>query len=487
MAQEQSTRPNGDGQDELAYALVTPYSLHKSRTGGILARLLWANVKLVAARMYAPQPGSAFIRKYCDAIYDPEGEGIPLRYQKLLIRYVVENFGKPNTRGISNRLMLLVFRGPNAIEGISRAVGHITQDVRGDNVRGTFGDYIRDEPANVPQSPAYQQKHRLMERYPGLEDVDLPPRKGTFFEPGVLTGATEDVTEQHLKLFRDHAYSDGGFVLEALDRVNPHQMESSLVILKPESFRHRNPLPGNLIDFFARAGMFMTATKLLHLNVEDAREFYASKLPQFREQLKDMIGDEARRTVQKARRLADYGADRMDAPEDVACDPAKAIGLVKKVDELYNSREEPGELKETVADRMFEELSSRLKDLQPDSSFYDELTEDLKELNAQTEFKELIKYMTGRDPETGENLNPEEERVCLALLYSGDNALKRIRKRLKELREVYGQNALQNRAHASDPDEDPLKEMEVVGMPNTEAGRKATCDVEQVVTDFFGE
>jgi hypothetical protein len=58
--------------EELAYALITPYSLHKSRTGGIIARLLWANVSLVAARMYAPSPDGDFIQRYCDAIYDPE-------------------------------------------------------------------------------------------------------------------------------------------------------------------------------------------------------------------------------------------------------------------------------------------------------------------------------------------------------------------------------------------------------------------------------
>jgi len=487
MPETQKSPKPYDGTDELAYALVTPYSLHKSRTGGILARLLWANVKLVAARMYAPQPGSGFIRKYCDAIYDPDEEDIPLRYQKLIIRYVVENFGKPNTRGISNRLMLLVFRGPNAIDGISDAVGHITQDVRGDNVRGTFGDYIREEPANVPNSPAYQQKQRLMSRYPALNEVELPPRKGTFFEPGVLTGATRKVTREHLELFRDYAYSDGGFVLEALDRVNPHEMESSLVILKPESFRHRNPLPGNLIDFFARAGMFMTAAKLLHLDVEEAREFYSAKLPQFRSQLKDMVGEEAREAVRTARELADFAVEHMGAPEDVACEPEKALRLVQKVDERYNSRAEPGHLKKPVADRMFSEMADRLTDLDPNPSFFDELTEDLKELNAQTEFEELIRYMTGRDPQTGQKVNPEEETVCLALLYSGENALDRIRKRLKELRQVYGQNALQNRAHASDPEEDPLKEMEVVGMPNTEAGRSGSCDVEQVVTEFFGE
>ena len=40
--------------EELAYALITPYSLLKSRTGGIIARLLaHTRLELVATRMYA--------------------------------------------------------------------------------------------------------------------------------------------------------------------------------------------------------------------------------------------------------------------------------------------------------------------------------------------------------------------------------------------------------------------------------------------------
>ena len=74
----------------------------------------------------------------------------------------------------------------------------------------------------------------------------------------------------------------------------------------------------------------------------------------------------------------------------------------------------------------------------------------------------------------------------MALLYSGPNALGVIRKRLKELREVYGQNVLQNRAHASDPDEDPAREMEVLGMPTATRQESRPCDVEKVVNEFYG-
>lgn len=74
----------------------------------------------------------------------------------------------------------------------------------------------------------------------------------------------------------------------------------------------------------------------------------------------------------------------------------------------------------------------------------------------------------------------------MAILYSGRNALSVIRKRLKELREVYGQDLLKNRAHASDPEEDPLKEMAVLGMPTAPQGESKPCDVDKVVTEFYG-
>lgn len=50
---------------QLAYVIVTPYSLHKSRTGGILSRLISrTGLDLAAARMFAPglEPHSSIPR-----------------------------------------------------------------------------------------------------------------------------------------------------------------------------------------------------------------------------------------------------------------------------------------------------------------------------------------------------------------------------------------------------------------------------------------
>jgi hypothetical protein len=50
---------------ELAYVIITPYSLYKSRTGGILTRLITrTGLELVGARMFAPSPH--LVKEYSD-------------------------------------------------------------------------------------------------------------------------------------------------------------------------------------------------------------------------------------------------------------------------------------------------------------------------------------------------------------------------------------------------------------------------------------
>src|ERR1051326_7840217 len=42
---------------QLAYVIITPYTLSKSRTGGILARLITrTGLEMIGARMFAPSP-----------------------------------------------------------------------------------------------------------------------------------------------------------------------------------------------------------------------------------------------------------------------------------------------------------------------------------------------------------------------------------------------------------------------------------------------
>src|ERR1700758_1360870 len=105
--------------EELAYAIVTPYSMRKSRTGGIVGRLISrTGLDLVGGRMFAP--GAELTRRYADTIV-PEKDARHRATQQLIREYVLKNFtGDKN--GQRPRVLLLIFRGPDAVERVHRVV-----------------------------------------------------------------------------------------------------------------------------------------------------------------------------------------------------------------------------------------------------------------------------------------------------------------------------------------------------------------------------
>src|SRR5215475_4981318 len=94
--------------EELAYAIVTPYSMRKSRTGGIVGRLISrTGLDLVGGRMFAPSPELA--RRYAETIVT-EIEADHRATQELIRDYVLKNFtGEKN--GQRPRVLFLIFRG----------------------------------------------------------------------------------------------------------------------------------------------------------------------------------------------------------------------------------------------------------------------------------------------------------------------------------------------------------------------------------------
>ena len=98
--------------EQLAYAIVTPYSMRKSRTGGIVGRLISrTGLDLVGGRMFAP--GAELTKRYADTIVtetDPSHRAT----QQLIREYVLKNFtGEKN--GQHARVLFLIFRGPDAV------------------------------------------------------------------------------------------------------------------------------------------------------------------------------------------------------------------------------------------------------------------------------------------------------------------------------------------------------------------------------------
>src|SRR5205814_10039673 len=101
--------------EELAYVIVTSYSIRKSRTGGILGRLISrTGLDLTGGRMFAPSTELA--KRYADTIVtetDPSHRAT----QGLIREYVLKNFtGKRNDHHA--RVLFMISRGPNAVEKI---------------------------------------------------------------------------------------------------------------------------------------------------------------------------------------------------------------------------------------------------------------------------------------------------------------------------------------------------------------------------------
>ena len=225
---------------ELTYALITPYSLLKSRTGGIISRLLsLSDLELVGARMYTPS--DKFLDEYIKTI---ETQKMKTVWKNAMIDYVNSMLRKNNKLGIANRAMLLLFEGKNAVDVLhNNVIGSASDPLRGNTIRGTYGDSIRSSDGKVE-----------------------------YFEPAVLTSADKAANINQLKLFAKYSLSDGGILEKAVKFPKNKKPETSLIILKP--FEKHDPRTGNIIDMISRTGFYMVGVKLLDLSTKQAEEFY---------------------------------------------------------------------------------------------------------------------------------------------------------------------------------------------------------------------
>jgi nucleoside diphosphate kinase len=227
--------------DNLAYVLITPYSLFKSRTGGIIGRLLaQAKLELVATRMFVFS--DAFLDAYKKIICKADTEpAIAAAWH----RYVDENLRQSNPRGHLPRCLFMLFKGENAVRHLKdEVIGAFTDHPVGDTIRGTFGDLIRDEKGNI-----------------------------RYFEPAVITCPDPKLNDEHLKLFSQYALSDGGVHAGKIKYDEPN-VQVSLVMLKPDNFERRSRRPGNIIDTFSWTGLRIVAARLFNMTVAQGEEFY---------------------------------------------------------------------------------------------------------------------------------------------------------------------------------------------------------------------
>src|SRR5258708_7657960 len=122
---------------ELSYVLLTPYTIRKSRTGGVVSRLISrTGLELVAARMFAP--GAELTAKYAAGLVT-DADPTHRAAQELIRKYVLANF-PPGNPGTKPRVLMLVFRGEDAVKKLREGVGHILNErTSGETIRDTFG------------------------------------------------------------------------------------------------------------------------------------------------------------------------------------------------------------------------------------------------------------------------------------------------------------------------------------------------------------
>jgi hypothetical protein len=133
-------------EHSLSYVLVTPYTIAKSRTGGVLSRLLSRlDIELVGAQMFAPD--EHFVAEYAKVIRQhPDGD--LKKTNDLLADYVEHNMVP--SQGRRHRSMLLIFRGEDPCRKLSEIVGPVNPERRsidsltGENIRDTYADLIMD-------------------------------------------------------------------------------------------------------------------------------------------------------------------------------------------------------------------------------------------------------------------------------------------------------------------------------------------------------
>jgi nucleoside diphosphate kinase len=386
---------------ELAYVIITPYSLHKSRTGGILSRLITrTGLDLAGARMFAPSP--ELVTKYSEKIVsanDPQDR----RIQELIYDYILKNLMPDPKSGRRRRLMMLLLKGEDAVRKTRSVIGNISTERRGgETIRDTYGDLVIDENDRV-----------------------------NYFEPAVLAAPNRDEAEVKAKLWAHYSDADGGVVENTMVYAPGEKPQRTLVLIKPDNFRFATGRPGNVIDFFSRTGLYIVGIKVHRLSVAEAMEFYAPVKEVLRTRLKEVAASKTRALIEKE------------------------LGFAVPLEQEH------------------------------------QLGEILGPIFADNQFGNIIKFMSGHSPSecTPEQLKEPGTEKCIALVYEGVEAVRKIRDVLGptdpskappgSIRREFGQTIMVNAAHASDSEENAKRELGIIKVGEN--------NFRTVVEQFYGK
>jgi nucleoside diphosphate kinase len=385
---------------ELSYVLITPYSLMKSRTGGIIARLLSrTNLELVGAQVLTFDNKCA--QEYAELLKNTV-EKRNSEDANLLVNYVLENFSE-RSDGKRHRVMMLLFRGKNACKKLFNVVGPIGRSRVGHYQDGAItGETIRDT----------------------YSDLVMDGDTVRYFEPAVLTPPTVEDADEKMRFFAEFAKSSSNIVDNTVTCSDG--TERTLVIIKPDNWRHPSTKPGNVIDMLSFTGLRIIGAKIHKMPVIDALEFYGPVKNALRKKIAPAIGKKA--------------YDMLEKEFDV-------------------------KLPEAAEEKLSENIGV---------SYADKL------------FSNIIEFMSGRRPEecTEEELDEPGLAKCMVLIYEGIDAIAKIRKVLGPtdptkapggtVRRDFGHDVMVNTAHASDAPKSVIREMGIIKISDNELALRIT-------------
>jgi len=254
----------------LSYVFVTPYTVAKSRTGGVLSRLLTrTDLDLVGAQIFAPD------REFADKYSLSLKERAPQNQLVLLADYVKQYFGPSGGR--PHRTLFLLFYGENPCEKLLNACGHLyTQHVE---VDALAGETIRDT-------------------YSDLIFNNGDPNDVRYFEPAVLTPRQQEEANTDLRFIAGFLEGKENIVQNVI-HPDPSKIERTLVIIKPDNWTHNSSRPGAVIDMFSRTGLRIIGMKIHHFSLSEALDFYGPVENILKEKLSASFGKKARELLEK--------------------------------------------------------------------------------------------------------------------------------------------------------------------------------------------
>lgn len=209
-------------------------ALERSITGTIISMIRFMSeeepLTFVGANIYRLTKELA--EDFCKTLEPSEEQ---TRFKQSILN---ENFDKNKYK--IRRIFNLVISGEDAVLKIKNLVGNI-KERNGVTILGKFGFYCKE-----------------------------------IFEFPVSCPSSIDAAKAQIDLFWNKYKHLGGIAKEAINYPNKHNVEETVVIIKPNAFeKPYDPRIGDVIDILSKTGMFIIASKIQIPTREQMEEFYA--------------------------------------------------------------------------------------------------------------------------------------------------------------------------------------------------------------------